>query len=336
MSNAPATRILTVMIVCGGLLGACSDTPRSQSLPSRSGEHASPQVAAHGPSVPLPSLADDAPREYPGLHNVVAYHENYYSGSVPEGDEGFDTLAAMGVRTIISVDGAEPDVAEAKSRGIRYIHLPIGYNGFDDARRRELVRATRDALARGPVYVHCHHGKHRSAGAAAAVAASMGWATPEEMVERMKVSGTAPDYKGLYTCTASASVLSTAEIDAVSADFPEVAHPQGLRKSMVEADEINERLKEVEKAGWKAPQDHPDLVPVSEAGRLADILRVLAETQEVQGRPEGFRAMLVKNAAEAQALEDLMVGSGTDPAKVSVQFKLVAASCKACHTKFRD
>ena len=58
-----------------------------------------------------PTMADQKPRDYPGLHNVVAYHDGYYSGSVPEGAEGFDALAGMGIKTIISVDGAEPDVA---------------------------------------------------------------------------------------------------------------------------------------------------------------------------------------------------------------------------------
>src|SRR5262249_27875258 len=144
--------------------------------------------------------------DYPGIHNAVTYHDGFVSGSVPEGDAGFDTLAAMGVKTIISVDGAEPEVDKARARGIRYIHLPIGYNGFDEQRRLHLSRATRDAMADGPVYIHCHHGKHRSAGAAATIAESLGWLTPQEGVARMKVSGTSPDYKGLYACALSATV----------------------------------------------------------------------------------------------------------------------------------
>ena len=131
-------------------------------------------------TVEVPTVDDDKPRDLTGLHNVVAYHDGFYSGGVPESNAGFDTLSAMGVRTIISVDGAVPDVDAAKARGIRYIHLPIGYNGFDESRKKELVRATRDAMYVGPVYMHCHHGKHRSAGAAGTVAASLGWAKPEE------------------------------------------------------------------------------------------------------------------------------------------------------------
>src|SRR5262245_171423 len=65
----------------------------------------------HTPIVPMapvipPAVNDVQPRDYSGLHNVVAFHDGFYSGSVPEGDAGFDTITAMGVRTIISVDGA--------------------------------------------------------------------------------------------------------------------------------------------------------------------------------------------------------------------------------------
>ena len=82
----------------------------------------------------------------------------------------------------------------------------------------ELVRASRDALREGPVYVHCHHGKHRSAGAAGTVAVSLGWLTAEKAIERMKVSGTAPNYTGLYQCTAEAMPLGVEVIDRVPAE----------------------------------------------------------------------------------------------------------------------
>ncbi|MCC6971830.1 MAG: hypothetical protein IT434_16580, partial [Phycisphaerales bacterium] len=228
-----------------------------------------PQAIRTVAPIDPPKLGDDKPRDYSGLHNVVAYHDGFYSGSVPEGDAGFDAVAGMGVKTIISVDGAAPEVEYAKARGIRYIHLPIGYNGFDEARKLEIVRATRDAMAQGPVYVHCHHGKHRSAGAAAATAVSLGWMTPGEATARMKVSGTAPNYKGLYACAAAATVVGADVINAVTPHFPEIAPPQGFVKAMVELDEINEHLKLIEKAGWQPPKDHPDLDPVAEAGRMA-------------------------------------------------------------------
>lgn len=286
--------------------------------------------------VESPLVGDQTPRNYSGLHNVVAYHPDVFSGGVPEGAEGFETLAAMGIKTVISVDGAAPDLAEAKRHGLRYIHLPIGYNGFEDARGEELARATRGSLGDGPVYIHCHHGKHRSAGAAGTVAVALGWMTPEQAVARMKVSGTAPAYKGLYACAAQASVMSAAELDAVRADFPEVCRPEGMVDLMVRLDVAMEQLKEIEAAGWKSPVNHPDLVPVAEAGKVADLLRVLHEDTGAVAKREGFAAKIDENHVPAQRLEDMLAGGSADAAALSAEFKKVNGACKSCHTAYRD
>lgn len=281
-------------------------------------------------------MVDTTPREYPGLHNVVAFRDDYLSGSVPEGEKGFDSLAALGVKTIITVDGSEPEVDKARARGMRYIHLPIGYNGFGETRKRELARATRDALANGPVYIHCHHGKHRSAGAAATVGGSLGWYAPQTGIDRMKVSGTSPGYKGLYACAASATIISDAELDAVPGNFPEVSPPEGFVKSMVSVDHATEHLKAIEKAGWATPADHPDLVPVAEAGLLADLLRVLCDNERTKATSAEFQASMKQNADEVQTLEDMLGEKSHDRAALSAQFKLIIATCKDCHMKFRD
>lgn len=292
-------------------------------------------AAAAGARLSPPTLRDEKPRDYPGIHNAAAYDDGFISGSAPEGDEGFQTLAALGVKTVISVDGAVPDVETAERYGLRYIHLPIGYNGFSEQRKLELVRATRDAERLGPVYIHCHHGKHRSAGAAAAVAVGLGWLAPAEAVARMKVSGTAPNYKGLYACAEQSVVLAESVIDAVPADFPAQWKPSGYVSGMVETDEVFERLKSIEKAAWQTPADHPDLVPAAEAGRLADLFRVLTESEYTQRKGGEFLAQMQQAHGEAQLLEDWII-AGTEPARLSEQFKLVGASCKSCHAQYRD
>ncbi|RJP35754.1 MAG: hypothetical protein C4547_09060 [Phycisphaerales bacterium] len=292
--------------------------------------------AGYVASIQPPSVADLSPRSYQGIHNVVAYRDGFISGSAPEGDEGFQTLSAMGVRTIISVDGAEPEVARAAAHGIRYIHLPIGYDGFDEERKLQLIRAVRDAVKDSPVYIHCHHGKHRSAGAAATVAVSLGWLDPQAGVRRMHVSGTAPQYSGLYACAASAVVLASSTVDAVPAGFPSVWKPSGFVKGMVEIDGIYEHLMAIERTGWVAPADHPDLVPVAEAGRLADLFRLAGQTEYASRRPAEFGTMLEEAQAAAEALEDLLATGAADTAKLSTRFQLVAASCRDCHAKYRD
>ncbi len=295
-----------------------------------------PRVATTTPTIIAPTISDEKPRDYAGLHNVVAFHDGFYSGSVPEGEEGFETLAAMGVKTVISVDGAEPKLAEAKAHGLRYIHLPVGYNGFDEARTLELVRATRDAISDGPVYIHCHHGKHRSAGAAGTIAASLGWMSPQSAVARMNVSGTGANYTGLYACTANAVVLSMTAIDAVPAHFPEVSRPAGFVKMMVELDTINDNLKAIEKAGWVTPGDHPDLVPVAEAARMADLLRLASESKRAKAETIAFMTMLATDSERAQRLEDMLAAGGSDPAALSVQLATITSSCVECHRAYRD
>lgn len=320
------------MIAVSGMMMSCSRSAEQSAAPAKE----NPPPVAIVAQIELPSTTDNKPRDYSGLHNVVAYHDGYLSGSVPEGEAGFDTLAEMGIKTIISVDGAEPEVELAKARGMRYIHLPIGYNGFDEKRKLELVRASRDAMNDGPVYMHCHHGKHRSAGAAGAVAVSLGWGTAQDMIDRMKVSGTAPSYKGLYACTSNAMMLEAAAIDAVSDEFPEIAKPTSFVKGMVEIDEAIEHLKAIEKTGWRVPADHPDLVPVAEAGRLVDLFRVMSEGDRVKGSSAEFTTMLQQGGSFAQALEDMLAADKRDAAHLSEQFKLMNASCKDCHVKYRD
>jgi hypothetical protein len=285
-----------------------------------------------------PSLEAQKPSDAPGLHNVVAYGPSCWSGSLPEGDAGFASLQSWGVRTVISVDGAVPEVARAARFGLRYVHLPIGYDGFDDARKLELVRAVRDLP--GPIYIHCHHGKHRSAGAAAAVAASLGWMTPQAAIARMKVSGTSEGYPGLYRCAATAQVLAAALIDTAPAQWPAVTRPSGMVESMVAIDDAMERIKVVEQAGWKVPATHPDLAPAADAGAIADHLRLLTQ----DGRPRddaaraAFAAILATSLSAAEKLESDLTAeaAGDRTARLAADLQALRATCTACHAAHRD
>src|SRR5262245_4170262 len=255
------------------------------------------------------------------------------SGSVPEGDAGFATLKSMGIKTIITVDGAKPDVETAKKYGLRYVHLPIGYNGMDRERTLEIARAVRELP--GPIYLHCHHGKHRSAGALGAAAVTLGLVTPEEAMARMKVSGTSPGYTGLYRCVALAALATAAELATASSAFPSTWKTSGLVKAMVEIDELHERLLAVAKAGWRAPADHPDLVPAALAGQLADLQRQILDDDHVKARPAEFAAWLRAGSGLAEKLEAGLL-QGAPPAELAAALELVGKSCKGCHVKYRD
>jgi predicted enzyme related to lactoylglutathione lyase len=292
----------------------------------------SPEPAARA-TTDAPRMTDRAPRDLPGLANVVAFHDGLYSGGAPQGPDAFATLERLDVRTIISVDGAVPDVEGAAARGIRTIHLPIGYDGFDETRRLALARAARDARDDGAVYVHCHHGVHRSAAAAGTIAVTLGWETPETMVARMRVSGTASSYPGLYDVTARATAVDAAALAAVPGDFPSVSMPSGLVPAMVELERIEERLHRIERAGWRTPRDHPDLVAAAEAGMMADVLRSLHEAE--RDRPAAFHDQLTAAHDAAQGLEVLLADDATGPT-LSAQLARIGETCTACHVAYRD
>ncbi len=276
----------------------------------------------------------DPPRELPGLHNVVSYtgsgSEAFYSGSAPEGDAGFDALVKLGIKTVISVDGATPDLARAKARGLRMVHLPIGYDGFDDARKAELVRAVRDLPK--PIYLHCHHGKHRSASAAGAVAVSLGWMTNEAAAARMKVSGTGVGYRGLWSCVAKASPMDAATIDAARGDFPEQTKPESLVASMVAIDEALDSIQLAVAATDSAKRG----ASAADAAKIADLLRILEKDESVErmAKSVDFRALLRASSTQAGALEKLL-GEGSS-AGVPDAVGRLRESCKDCHAKHRD
>ncbi|MFN0136929.1 MAG: hypothetical protein ACKVS9_12535 [Phycisphaerae bacterium] len=280
-----------------------------------------------------PRLADELPIEYPGLKNVVAYDRAVFSGSLPDGDAGFDSLRRLGVRTIISVDGALPNLEPARARGMRYVHLPIGYDRVPAERTLELARAIRDLPQ--PIYFHCHHGKHRSAAAAGAALVTLGSCSPESAVSRMRVSGTSASYRGLYASVSTASVVSSARISAVDGSFPEVTPPIGLVRAMSELERIDEHVSAIQKAGWKVPEDHPDLVPAAEAGRMADIYRNLLADTRTLSQASGFVELMHSAHAAAQALEDALI-AGESPTELTRHYESMKSDCRACHTQFRD
>ena len=79
--------------------------------------------------------------EIRGIENTFRLSPRLYSGGDPHGTEALTALKELGVRTIISVDGAHPDVELARKYGLRYVHLPHGYDGIPQSRVLELGKA---------------------------------------------------------------------------------------------------------------------------------------------------------------------------------------------------
>ena len=270
--------------------------------------------------------------ELSGLQNVLRVGPDLVNGSAPENDAGFDSLQRLGIKAIVCVDGGAPDIERASARGIRCVHLPIGYDGVDPEQARRLMRAVRDLPK--PIYMHCLHGKHRSPAAAGVVAVGLGWMSPEAALGVLRTAGTSPKYEGLYESVRTTVPISMAELDSVPADFPERATITDLVKGMVEIGEVFEHLEKLEDLGWKAPADHPDLDPRNEARILRELLTQLITEEADRRRPEGFVAGLRKaQSAAAGLLDAFKAGHGPND---STSLNRVRISCQSCHERFRD
>ena len=276
--------------------------------------------------------------EHAGLHNVIRVTDKLFSGSSPEGDVGFASLKKLGIKTIISVDGARPDIERARKRGMRYVHLPIGYNGVPEAQGLRIARAIRDLP--GPVYIHCHHGKHRGPAAAAVARICLDeQCTIESALDFMKLAGTDNRYAGLFESVRSMNMKrpTQAELDKVPPDFVEAAKVSALAQSMVEIDEYWEHLKLVKKAGWKVPVDHPDIDPPHVASILGQHYRDAAKTAAARKELSQWLADAGSNAQELeQHLRHIKAGGKAEPNKMEKAFSRMSIDCSRCHEKFRD
>jgi protein tyrosine phosphatase (PTP) superfamily phosphohydrolase (DUF442 family) len=292
------------------------------------------------PSPPTPpSLTmGEAAKDLPGLPNVLRVSDKLISGGAPDGDTGFASLQALGVQTVITVDGARPDVERARKFGLRYVHLPIGYAGVPREQALRIARAVRDLP--GPIYLHCHHGKHRSPAAAAAATRCLDGQCTAAMAESLlKRAGTAPRYQGLYSAMHTLEAVPDSALDKVAADFPETAPIARFVEHMVDVDTHWDHLQEIRAAGWKSPASHPDLNPSHVALLLREAYRESARLPEMKKRPAEIQQWLAEAEQHAGQLETVLrpsPGKTVDREVAERAYHKVANDCTRCHARYRD
>ena len=289
-------------------------------------------VAAESSSKPTTNTVASS-LEITGVHNAFRATAKIYSGSQPEGDEAFAAIAKLGVKTIVSVDGSLPDVDAARKHGLRYVHLPYGYDGIPTNRVVELSKLANEDV--GPFFVHCHHGLHRGPAAVAVMCeATAGWTT-NQAIAWLKQAGTAADYAGLYR---SAMEFRPPEAAALARiiDLPEVAKTSSLVEAMVAIDEEFDRLKAAQKAGWSKIPNQPDLTPAHTATILWEHFRELARTDDTAKRPEDYRARLAAAESSAEQFRTLLRDLKSGAAARDAGLQSVGKSCMACHKQYRN
>ncbi|MCG3137687.1 MAG: hypothetical protein HJJLKODD_01536 [Phycisphaerae bacterium] len=271
---------------------------------------------------------------YPGLKNVSQFNDQLINGSAPESREAFETLRSMGIHTIISVDGARPEVELARQFGIRYVHLPIGYDGITPEEGRQLIAAYRDLPK--PIYLHCYKGLHRGPAAGAYILVGSGQCPTEQAKRWMFQAGMSEEYPGLIAAVEQRQVATVEELGAPRDDYPSVAKVGGFSQLMSGVARSVDHLKLVQQAGWQTPADHPDLAPANEGKILYHYFTALAEEGAQNNRPAALQEGLTRAVIITGDLLLLMESESPPTADLDQLMVRLDQECKSCHHGFRN
>ena len=274
------------------------------------------------------------------LANLVQVHDRVISGGLPEGELAFTELTQLGIKTIISVDSARPDVATARKHGLKYVHLPHGYDGISSDRVVQLAKAVRELD--GPIYIHCHHGKHRSPAAASVACVAAGLLPASQAVAVLQLAGTSPNYRGLFEAAARVQPIDLTVLDGLIVEFPETSSVPPMAEAMVALERTHEHLLRVAEAGWKSIPEHPDIFPEHEALILEEHFAELRRINDVRLEHPDFARLLQDSESLAGELKDeLSTMAGSAPAAETRDIlnqlaSEISLNCNRCHQKFRD
>ena len=278
------------------------------------------------------STPEPVPIHRHGLENAYWLTDKVLSGAQPEGDAAFGELAALGVKTVISVDGAIPDAEAARRHGLRTVHLPIGYDGVSKEQGQQLAKAILELP--GPVYVHCHHGLHRSPAAAVVACVVAGRMSNDEAVAALQILGTGAQYRGLWQSAREARPEDPSLLRSLRGTFPEAAPVPPLAKAMVAMQKSLDRLELSARWNWEPPAEVPDVDPGHEALKIRELCAEIRRTRDFKSRPPDFNGWMQSAEAAAARLEDLFrlkVTESADRALGSLK-----RTCADCHAAYRN
>lgn len=119
----------------------------------------------------------------PGLTKVGRMAPGIFRGAQPE-PEGYATLKAMGIRTVINLRTCHGERKEVEAAGMRYIWVPMSFwRKVDPAVVRKALSAMTDP-ANQPVFIHCARGADRMGVVAAVYRMEVdGWSEAEAEAE---------------------------------------------------------------------------------------------------------------------------------------------------------
>jgi len=259
----------------------------------------------------------------------IRLDHDIWTGAAPADATAMRTLFDAGIRTVISVDALPSPLAPAGVE-MRRVHLPVGYDGLSATVQDALLVAWRDCSK--PLYIHCHHGKHRGPAAAVTLLRRLGRIDVAEGFTTLRACGTSFAYPGLYQSMREATGVTSATLQALEIPLQEHYQVGSLTAGMAALDRSWENVLESQRGGWQRTQRHPDAAPTAETAAVTEHLRVIATMPHAY--PQSFDSALAR-VIEASTRLEAAVARG-DFLMAGRLASWMDSSCVACHAGHRD
>jgi len=276
-------------------------------------------------------LPKDGPaaQDFSELHNLFQISDTILSGAEPESEAAFTQLADLGVKTILSVDGATPKVELANKHGLRYVHIPIGYDGLDRQAIGSFTRAA-DELTE-TIYVHCHHGKHRGPAGAAAICVARGLVRGDQALQILERAGTSKEYEGLWR---DVKEFRRPPANATLPSLVSVAAVGSMAAAMAKIGRARDHLKLCSNSNWETPPDHPDINPAHQALLLREGLYETVRALESSREYEKKMLDWMRDAEQKARQFERSLKTG-DSRTLPSTFATLQSHCTRCHHVYR-
>jgi len=264
-----------------------------------------------------------------GIENLIQVTDGIYSGGEPN-LAGLEQLQALGVKILVSVDGLSPDREAAEKLGMRYVHIPMGYDGIDSVQLQDFV--TLMTQQQSKIFFHCHHGKHRGPAAVAACLLIAKKVSKENAIQFMRGAGTAKEYAGLYR---SIEELNTSAYQPQQfSQLLTKSRPKSMAQWMAELDRAWETVQEQQKKA-ETEIDASQLAIIAEAFR--ESARVAGNDRDFNGDPAATEKLvrwLSECEKETREIQEQVQNKAHQ--KTRALLEALAKNCADCHTEYRN
>ncbi|MGE0129258.1 MAG: tyrosine-protein phosphatase [Blastocatellales bacterium] len=281
------------------------------------------------------TFAQSGREQVEGVKNFGRVTERYFRGGAIT-PTGIESLAAMGVRTIIDLrdnpNADEPAVSQRN--GIKYFNFPMtGHDTPDDKAVSAILSIIQNA--KEPVYVHCSAGKHRAGSIAALYRMRVqGWAKDRAWAEQQSYGfGTPEEHPELYAYVYGSRADrgdSSARSASDDKDRGKSSSKEKKKKEdkLAKAKKDDDEVKEAPIAKASTPQARTTAGLSAEAGYIT-VVEAIRRAQAEGGSGEVLKVDLEWDPARSVTTWDVTFSSGNEYEIEATSGKLLGTKPKA-------